>query len=141
MNWLSQNWIWTALAIGVALYFFGGALRRRTSGHGGGPAGLPDRTGDGGHAGEGGRDEYNEQRDHRPAANAYEAAVDPVGGEAVRTSKALTSLYEGRIYYFSSKETRDRFEAAPQEYAHNAAGYPVRAAGAQEDRPRRRGGC
>ena len=22
MSWLSQNWIWVALAIGVALYFF-----------------------------------------------------------------------------------------------------------------------
>jgi len=48
---------------------------------------------------------------------------------------------EGRIYYFSSKENRDRFEAAPREYARNAAGYPVRPADAQEDRPRRRGGC
>ena len=141
MNWLSQNWIWVALAIGVALYFFGGVLRGRASAHGGGFAGLPEKAGHGGHAGEGGRDTYIEQRDPGFAANAHEAAVDPVGGEAVRTPNALTSLFEGRIYYFSSGENRDRFEAAPQEYAHNAAGYPVRSADSPEDRPRRRGGC
>lgn len=130
MTWLSQNWIWIALAIVAALYF-GGARRGHASGRGG----LVGHTGQIGHGAD------VERPDSRPGASPPQAAVDPVGGEAVRISNALTSLYEGRIYYFSSKETRDRFEAAPQEYAHNASGYPVHSPDSQEDRPRRRGGC
>ena len=136
MNWLSQNWIWVALVIGAALYF-GGAMRGHASGHGGLAAGI----GHGGHGGDKGRGADPRTSGGPPADDAPQAAVDPVGGEAVRTSAALTSLYQGRIYYFSSKENRDRFEAAPQEYAHNAAGYPVRSAELPSDRPRRRGGC
>ena len=73
--------------------------------------------------------------------NAPEAAVDPVGGEALRTDMALTSIYHGKIYYFASKENRDRFGAAPQEYAQNAAGHPVGPAEAAKEPPRRRHGC
>lgn len=57
-----------------------------------------------------------------------EAAVDPVSGETVRTGQALTSLYEGKVYYFASKENRERFEAAPQQYAHKASDHPAPAA-------------
>lgn len=74
-------------------------------------------------------------------ANAPEAVIDPVSGEAVRSAQALTSIYQDRIYYFGSKENRDRFEAAPQEYAHKAAGHPVRPVEAANEPPRRRGGC
>ena len=88
-----------------------------------------------------GHGNHGERPAARPAGSAPEAAVDPVGGEAVRTVQALTCVYEGKIYYFASKENRDRFEAAPQDYAHKAAGHPVRAAEAANERPRRRGGC
>ncbi|MHB1198426.1 MAG: YHS domain-containing protein [Polaromonas sp.] len=74
-------------------------------------------------------------------SNAPEAAVDPVGGEAVRTAQALTSIYQDNIYYFASKENRDRFEAAPQEYAHKAAGHSIRPAETANEPPRRRRGC
>lgn len=140
MDWLTQNWVWVALAIGAGVYFFRGGLGSHAGAHGGMLAG----TGHGGHGGEGGVGGHGGPPQNRaPAApaNAPQAAVDPVGGEPVRTEQALTSLYQGKIYYFASKENRDRFEAAPQEYAQKAAGYPMARAAALEHRSRRRGGC
>ena len=95
--------------------------------------GAPETAGGNGHGDHGG------QKDTQAVASAPEATVDPVGGEAVRTAQALTSVYQGKIYYFASKENRDRFEAAPQEYAHKAAGHAVRPAEATNEPPRRRG--
>jgi len=170
MDWLSQNWIWVALAIGVAFFFLrgghgGGFGRSGHGGHGGGLGGLGGGHGGhggglggllgglghgghgggsghgGGHGGGSGHGGHGEQAENRAASNAPEAAVDPVSGEAVRTAQALTSLYHGKIYYFATKENRDRFEAAPQEYAGKAAGHPAHAAEAPRERPRRRGGC
>ena len=120
MDWLSQNWVWVAIAVGFAFYFF----RGRFGAYG---SGLPQGMGHGGHA--------------AGAANAPEAAVDPVGGGAVSTAQAPTSLYQGKIYYFASKENRDRFEAAPQEFAQKAAGHSVHSAEAPRERPRRHRGC
>lgn len=74
-------------------------------------------------------------------SNAPQATIDPVNAEPVRTDKAPTSLYRGKIYYFASKENRGRFEAAPQEFAKKAAGHPVVAAAPEERHPRRRRGC
>lgn len=130
MNWLGQNWIWVAIAIGVGFYFLRGGMGRHAGDHGG-PGGL-------GHAGHGGQPEG---RALSAPPSAPEAAIDPVGGEAVRTSGALTSVYQGMIYYFASSENRERFEAAPQEYASKAAGHPLRPAEAAQERPRRRRGC
>lgn len=149
MEWLTQNWVWVALGIGVAFYFFRGGLGGHAGGHGGllGGMGHGAHGGglgghEGGHGSDGGGHERDaEQPNSRVAANAPEAAVDPVGGEAVRTAQALTSLYQDKIYYFASKENRDRFEAAPQEFAQKAAGHPVGSADAPRERPRRRGGC
>lgn len=138
MNWLSQNWVWVVLAIGAAFYFFRGRAGGHGGGHGHGPGGL---LGGMGHGGDGGVEERNKQPDRQTAVDAPELAVDPVGGEAVRTAQALTSVYQGKIYYFASKENRDRFEVTPQEYAHKVAGDPVVSAEAPHDRPRRRRGC
>lgn len=135
MDWLSKNWFWIALAIGVGFYL----LRGRLGGPAGGHRGMPGGIGHGGHLG--GDGDQREQADARETTNVPDAAIDPVGGEAVRTAQALTSLYQGNVYYFSSKENRDRFEAGPQEYAQKAVGHPIRPTQASEDRPRRRGGC
>ena len=141
MNWLAQNWVWVLIGIAIAWFMFRGGhahghggLGGRSGGHGG-LGGL----GHGGHGG--GRGDHGGQPDTRPEESAPEAAVDPVGGEAVRTAQAVTTVYQGKIYYFASKANRERFEAAPQEYAHKAAGHPVRPAEAANERPRRRGGC
>ncbi len=146
MSWLSQNWIWILLAVAVAWF----AMRRGFGAQGGhigghGAGGLLGGMGHGGH-GYGGHDGHDREQGGEPAqtaqeSNAPEAAIDPVSGEAVRTQHALTSIYQGKIYYFSSKDNRERFEAAPQDYAHKAAGQPLQAPERAESRPRRRGGC
>lgn len=139
MNWLSQNWIWVTLAIGIALLLF----RHRLGAH----AGV---GGYGNHHGGvvanmqhgalmGGAEQSDSNSNATPAVP--QASVDPVSGEAVLTTKALTSMYQDRIYYFASKETREQFEAAPKEYAQKVAGQAIRTADAPEYRPRRRGGC
>ena len=144
MNWLAQNWVWVLIGIAVAWFLL------RGSSHSGRHGGLLGGLGHGGHGGllggmghgrHGGHGTPSGEPDTRPADSAPEAAVDPVGGQAVRTAQALTSVYQEKIYYFASKENRDRFEAAPQEYARKAVGHPVRPAEAAYERPRRRGGC
>lgn len=134
MSWLSQNWIWIVVGIAIAWYL----MSRGAHAHGGHMGGgLLGGMGHGGHGSAGG----DEPRQAPPGANAPEAAIDPVGGQAVRASDALTSIYQGKIYYFASKENRERFEAAPQDYAHKAAGQPLQSPERTEYRPRRRGGC
>ena len=139
MVWVSQNWIWVALGVGIALYLFRGRLGGHAGGQGGGFGGVLGGMGHEGHAGGGGHVGPGEQPDGSTTSNAPEAAVDPVGGEAVRTAAALTCLYQEKIYYFASKENRDRFEAAPQEFAQKAAGYPVHSAETSTQRAHR--GC
>ena len=63
----------------------------------------------GGHGGHGDRDET-------PAK-----ATDPVCGMTVETAKAKSSVYQGRIYHFCSANCRDKFEAAPEQYAKGGA--------------------
>ena len=117
MSWLSQNWVVVVVVVVVAIAWL-----------------LLRRGGLGGHSGHG------HGRGHDVPAAAPEVAVDPVGGEAVLTANALSSVYEGKIYYFSSADNRARFEAAPKEYAYKVAGHPVNAE-AERHRPRRHGGC
>lgn len=95
--------------------------------------------GQGGHGGD--RGGYGEGAASNATPSAPEAAIDPVGGEAVRTAQALTSLYQGKIYYFASSANRERFEAAPQQYAQNAAGHPMAAPQPQPQGSRGRRGC
>lgn len=45
-----------------------------------------------------------------------ETDVDPVCGKTVHTDKAKPSVHEGSVYYFCSRECRERFEAAPDLY-------------------------
>ncbi|WP_372071499.1 YHS domain-containing protein [Tistrella mobilis] len=42
--------------------------------------------------------------------------VDPVCGKTVSTDKAKPSVHDGSVYYFCSRECRERFEAAPEQY-------------------------
>jgi YHS domain-containing protein len=47
---------------------------------------------------------------------APKAAVDPVCGQAVQTNSARSSVDDGAVHYFCSRECRERFEAAPKLY-------------------------
>ena len=42
--------------------------------------------------------------------------VDPVCGKEVRTDNAKPSVYEGTVYYFCTRDCREVFEAAPDQY-------------------------
>lgn len=47
---------------------------------------------------------------------APERDIDPVCGKSVETHAAKPSIFDGRVYYFCSRECREAFEAAPAEY-------------------------
>jgi YHS domain-containing protein len=71
-------------------------------GHGHGQHGKPDK---------GMRQRSDEIRWVPP-----ETDVDPVCGKTVHTDKAKPSVHDGMVYYFCSRECRERFEAAPDLY-------------------------
>lgn len=131
MHGLTQNWTWILIILAVVAAFF---FVRRGRRHGG-----SDFDGNRG---------YRHQRDLEdadrgsvpwPQRQLPDSVVDPVSGAAVRTADAITSVYQGKVYYFASKENRDRFEAAPQDYANKVQGIPM---AGSADRPRsRHRGC
>ncbi len=111
MEWLGQNWLWIALAIGA---FF---LMTRM----GGGCGVGDsRT----------HHHDDDRRDTVPpsAGNRPGNLFDPVSGHAFAASGApISTVYQGRAYYFENRQSRDAFEADPEKYlAHNSAsGEPL----------------
>ena len=129
MDLINGNWIWGIIAVAVLWFFI-----RRGGFHGHGLGGHHGRS----HGGHHHRDDYggaSRPADAEVTGGAEGAALDPVSGNPVRTDRALTAVFAGRAYYFESDETRKRFEAEPQKYAHAAAPAP------QAERPRRRHGC
>ena len=127
MGWLAQNWFWLALGIGVIFMMRRGAFGHYAGGHAG--------RGHGAHGAHGAQP----ARRATSTPNTPGATIDPVNGKPVRTGKALTTLYRGSIYYFASRENRDRFEAAPQEYAPRFAGRGLDSGGTADHQTRRRG--
>jgi len=47
--------------------------------------------------------------------------VDPVCGKTVHPEQAKSSVHDGMVYYFCSRECREQFEAAPNLYVGPAA--------------------
>ncbi len=45
-----------------------------------------------------------------------ETDVDPVCGKTVRTDSAKSSVHDGSVYFFCSRDCREQFEAAPDSY-------------------------
>ena len=45
--------------------------------------------------------------------------VDPVCGKTVSTETAKSSVHDGYIFYFCSRDCREHFEAAPEQYLAN----------------------
>lgn len=114
MNWLAQNWVWIVVAVGLIWMMRRGGMPGCGMGHahhGGGTSGTDSGA---------------------PPVEKSGSATDPVSGKAVDTQHAITSYHGGRVYYFESPETRQRFEASPEKYASQAA---------TEQRPHRHHGC
>ena len=57
----------------------------------------------------------NEMRWVPPASD-----IDPVCGKTVRTETARPSVHDGAVYYFCSRECREIFEVAPDQYVGGA---------------------
>ena len=136
MGLMSLSWLWIAIAIGVAFYFFRRGSGAHTGGHRTDSRNLLDGPR---HGGDDGRAAHGAQPASASNANAPEAAIDPVGGEPLSTARALTSFHQGRVYYFANKENRDRFEASPEEYSGKVAGHAVPASDAQHEHGHRHG--
>ena len=70
------------------------------------------------------------EADAGPArAEAYrwrppERVTDPVCRRRVVTESARTSFFEGKVYFFCSRECREVFEAAAEIYANGSASDP-----------------
>lgn len=67
--------------------------------------------------------------------------VDPVSGRPL-SGTAISCVYQGRAYYFESKDNRDAFETDPPKYlaASPMAGQAI-GPGAGSQPRRRSGGC
>jgi len=90
MRWLSQNWFWIVLALGVFLLMRRGGMGCGMGGH----RRRPDESG----------------------SRESESPRDPVNGHSVDMTHALTTTFDGRTYYFESEETRAEFNRDPKSY-------------------------
>ncbi len=75
------------------------------------------------------RDKSDLERQDALRWEAPETDVDPVCGEEVHTDQAKPSVYDGMVYYFCSRECRERFEAAPHLYVEPAPGEALKQLG------------
>jgi YHS domain-containing protein len=102
MNWLAQNWIWIALALGALLFFARRGQHSFGRSHGG--------TGGHGHG-------SHQAPRGASGMERSDAAIDPVSGVPLATQHAITTYYRGRVYFFENEENRRRFEATPENFA------------------------
>lgn len=127
MQWITQNWIWIVVAVGV-FYFM-----TRMHGMGGGMGRSMGRG-------------YGRDGGDPPADRATSSSTvfDPVSRRAVAAGgSAISAVYHGRAYYFENREDRDAFEAEPEKYIAGSptAGQTIGSADAYRERTRRRSGC
>ena len=152
MQSIDQNWIWIVVAIAILAFFFLQRGRRHGGFSGGHGHGGRARLGGFEHGGFGGfghdglghyghRHRGNGDGAQSASAPPVEAAIDPVSGSAIPTAGAITSVYQGKAYFFASKENRDRFEAAPQDFAGKVQGLPIRDSENIDEPRHRHHGC
>ena len=110
MDWLGQNWIWIALAVGAFFFMtrMGGCGMGRSAGH----------------------HHNDESRDNPPPSADIGAgsAFDPVSRHAITAGgPTISSVYRGRVFYFESRANRDLFESDPEKYLadSSSAGQPI----------------
>ena len=125
MEWITQNWLLIVFGIGLVM-----RMRRGGMGCGGHGSGSHHRG-----AGHAGQHDANVHGSHGDAATgATLPATDPVSGRSVDPLQAIASIHRGAPVYFESRENRDRFEAAPDQFPTVQAAQPA-------EPGRRRGGC
>lgn len=90
MNWLSQNLIWVVLGVVVAFMFW--RSRARQSRHHGDFASTSQGDSKG--------------------------TTDPVTGNTVDPTHAITAIFEGRTFFFESENSRAVFQQNPSRFAH-----------------------
>ncbi|MDE2119213.1 MAG: hypothetical protein KGJ64_00825 [Betaproteobacteria bacterium] len=122
MQWLEQNWLFVLLGAGVIFFMM------RSGGMG---CGMGGSMGGGMRRGQGGSADGASSHDHGQAPMPAQA-IDPVSGRPVDPSTAISTVYRGLPVYFESRENRDRFEAAPGQFALTQAQMP---------QSHRHGGC
>jgi len=110
MDWLQQNWLYLLLAVGVVWMFSRGGMGCGMGGHRHG-SGPTDGSGDP-HAG------------HQGPMQSQ--PIDPVSRRPVDPGSAVSAVYRGVPVYFESRENRDRFEAAPDQFPMAVAPQPRR---------------
>lgn len=52
---------------------------------------------------------------------APETDTDPICAKTVKTANAKSSVFDGHVFYFCSRECREVFEAAPESYVQGNA--------------------
>jgi YHS domain-containing protein len=92
MQWLSQYGIWILLAVGLLL------LMRR--------GGMACGMGSHGHMA------------HDRSTHADGGPLDAVNGHSIKSENALTSVFEGKTYFFESDQSRSEFQKDPQRFIH-----------------------
>lgn len=105
MDWLSQNWIWIALAVGAWFVMSRMGIGGCGMGHTGGHGSNQGQSGPGGVV--------------HPSANqtlVRTNPVDPVTRRTLPADPAISSVYRGHAYYFENRENRDAFERDPEKY-------------------------
>lgn len=126
MNWLGQNWLWIALAVGAFFFMtrMGGCGIGRSRHH---------------H-----HDEDRRETVPPAAGNRPGSLFDPVSGHGFVASGApISTVYRGSAYYFENRQNREVFEAKPEKYlaSSGVTGEPVGGNREYEQRPRHRRGC
>ncbi len=130
MDFLSQNWIWLVIAIGgyllLARMGIGGCGMGHSHGHGhaGSDSGATDDKSNG-----------------RGAAS--ESLFDPVSRRSVPAGSTVSSVYQGRAYYFEDRANRDAFESDPEKYlaASHATGHEIGSPGPSPRHSHQGHGC
>ncbi len=61
----------------------------------------------------------------RPVWVPPETDKDPVCEKIVKTADARSSVFDGHVYYFCSRECREIFEAAPETYLGGHIDSPI----------------
>jgi YHS domain-containing protein len=65
------------------------------------------------------REEGGEPKDAGGASLRWmppKSDIDPVCNKSVNPEKAKSAVYDGNVFYFCSRECREVFEAAPDQY-------------------------